>query len=376
MNSLDIVLKEIRQRPLSAALIVLALAVATATVLTVVVLNNALWNEVRKLTRDLGTNLIIFPEQAQRERYFYGTEPPTATLPQDYVDRLLALKPHVARHIVGKLLTSVRIDGRQYVLTGTAPERDVLTGGTSQLGMVISPGSVQVGALAGERLGWRVGQRVLIEGRAFRVEKVLPEVGSRDDFVIFAPLDEVQELVGKPGELTVIEALGCLCAGDYLSAVKEKTEQTLPGTRAVSLLNIATARERARQSVARVGFGLSLVVVVLGAVGGSASFLANVGHRRTEIGILMAMGCRTRRVVRLFLLKAVILGLVAGLLAFVGAAALVRALTPVLLGWRSSMPTEYVLWAGAGALVLGVLVSLPAVCRLCWLDPADVLREE
>ena len=235
MKSLDIVLKEIRQRPLSAALIVLALAVATATVLTVVVLNDSLSNEVRKLTRDMGTNLIIFPEDAQRERYFYGTEPPTATLPQDYVEQLLALKPRVARHIVGKLLTSVRIDGRQYVLTGTTSERDVLAGGTSQLGMVISPGSVQVGASAGEQLGWHVGQSVLIEGRTFSVGKVLPEVGSRDDFVIFAPLDEVQAMAGKPGELTVIEALGCLCVGDYLSVVKEKTEQALPGTRAVSL---------------------------------------------------------------------------------------------------------------------------------------------
>ena len=374
MKSLDIVLKEIRQRPLSAALIVLALAGATATVLTVVVLNDSLSNEVRKLTRDMGTNLIIFPEDAERERYFYGTEPPTATLPQEYVEQLLALKPRVARHIVGKLLTSVRIDGRRYVLTGTTSERDVLAGGTSQLGMVISPGSVQVGALAGEQLGWRVGESVLIEGRTFSVETVLPEVGSRDDFVIFAPLDEVQAMAGKPGELTVVEALGCLCAGDYLSVVKEKTEQALPGTRAVSLRSIATARIRARQSVARVGFGLSLVVVVLGAVGGSASFLANVGHRRSEVGILMAMGCRTRRVVWLFL-KAVILGLVAGLVAFAGAAALVRTLTPLLLGWRTGLPTEYVLWAGVFALALGVLVSLPAVWRLCRLDPADVLRE-
>jgi len=376
MKSLSIVLKEIRQRPLSALLIVLAVAVATATVLTVIVLNDALWNEVRKLTRDMGTNLIIFPADAEREGYFYGTEPPAATLPQDYIDDLLALKPRIARHIVGKLLTSVHIDGREYLLTGTTPERDVLGGTNSQLGMVISPGSLQVGGLAADELGWRVGQDVVVGGRTFRVEKVLPEQGSRDDFVLFAPLDEVQDLLAKPGEVSVIEALGCLCAGDYLSAVRQRLEEILPGTRVISLLNIATARVRARDSVARVGFGLALVVVVLGAVGGAASLLANVGHRRAEVGVLMAMGCPTRRVVWLFLLKAVILGLVAGLLAFAGAAALVRALTPALLGWRSSMPMEYVLWAAACALALGVLVSLPAVCRLCWLDPADVLREE
>lgn len=374
MNSFGIVLKEIRQRMLSALLILLAVAVATATVLTVVVLNKALWHEVRKLTRDMGTNLVVFPADAKRERYFYGTEPPTETLPQEYIERLLALKPGVARHMVGKLLTSVRIDGERYVLTGTGPERDTVAG-KSQLGMVIAPESVQVGAAAAEELGWSAGRSVVIEGRAFRVEKVLPESGSRDDFAIFAPLDEVQALVGKPGRLTVVEALGCLCEGDYLSTVKERIAQALPGTRVVSMRNIAVARIRARRSVARVGFGLSFVVVVLAAVGGAASFLANVGHRRTEIGILMAMGCRSRRVVWLFLLKAITLGLVAGLVGFAAAAALVRALTPVLLGWQTSLPKTYVFWSGAFALALGVVVSLPAVWRLCRLDPADVLRE-
>jgi len=355
-------------------LVVLAVAVATATVLTVVALNRALSDEVRKLTRDMGTNLLVFPKDSQLEKFFYGSEPPTETLPQAHVEKLLALEPHITRHIVSKLLTSVRIDGHEYVLTGTGPEQDTASLSESQLGMVIAPGSVQVGALAAEQLGWEVGKAILIEDRTFRVEKVLSEIGSRDDFTIFAPLGEVQEMLGQPGELSVIEALGCLCAGDYLSMVKEKIEEALPGTRVISLRNIAVARIRTRQSAARYGIVLSLVVVALSAIGGAASFLSNVGHRRTEIGILMAMGCRTRRVVWLFLLKAAVCAVVAGAVAFLVAAVLIRALTPVLTGWRAGLPAVYLLWAGAFALALGVLISLPAVWRLCRLDPADVLR--
>ena len=147
MKSLDIVLKEIRQRKLSALLVVLAVGVATATVLTVAALNRALSDEFRRLTRDMGTNLIIFPADARRDRYFYGTEPDPSTLPQEYIDALLALKPPIARHIVGRLLTSVRVEGRQYVLAGTSPEYDTAPGSKSQLGMVISPGAVHVGAV-------------------------------------------------------------------------------------------------------------------------------------------------------------------------------------------------------------------------------------
>jgi putative ABC transport system permease protein len=399
MNSLDIVLKEIRQRKVSAFLVVLAVAVATATVLTVVALNRALSDEVRKLTRDMGTNLLVFPKDSQLDRFFHGAEPPAETLPQPHIEKLLALEPPIARHIVGKLLTSVRIDGHEYVLAGTsreadfaevadAPkplwrrraalaataEQDTASLSGSQLGMVIASGSVQVGALAAEQLGWTVGEAVLIEDRAFRVEEVLLETGSRDDFTIFAPLGEVQEMLGRPGELTVIEALGCLCAGDYLSIVKERIEEVLPGTRVISLRSIAVTRVRARRSVARFSIVLSLVVVALSALAGAASFLSNVGHRRTEIGILMAMGCRTRRVVWLFLAKAVVCALSAGAVAFLAAAVLVRTLTPVLTSQHSGLPAVYLLWAGAFALALGVLASLPAVWRLCRLDPVDVLR--
>ncbi len=375
MKSLDIVLKEIRQRKLSALLVVLAVGVATATVLTVAALNRALSDKFRRLTRDMGTNLIIFPADAQRDRYFYGTEPDPSTLPQEYIDALLALKPPIARHIVGRLLTSVRVEGRQYVLAGTSPEYDTAPGSKSQLGMVISPGAVHVGAVTAEELGWREGQAVTIEDRTVQVERILPPLGSRDDFTIFAPLDEVQNMLGKPGEVSVVEALGCLCVDDYLATVKRDIEAALPNTHVVSLRSRAVARVRARQSVAAFGLVLSVVVVALSAVGGASVFLINVRERRSEIGILMAMGCQTGRIVWLFLLKGFVLAIGAALLAFVSATALIRALPPRVVGWKAGVPTEYLLWAGGFALGLGVVVSLPAVWRLCRLDPADVLRE-
>lgn len=375
MKSLEIVLKEIRQRKLSALLVVLAVGVATATVLTVAALNRALSDEFRRLTRDMGTNLIIFPADAQLERYFHGTEPDPSTLPQEYIDALLALKPPIARHIVGRLLTSVRVEGRQYVLAGTSPEYDTAPGSKSQLGMVISPGAVHVGAVAAEELGWREGQAVTIEDRTVQVERILPPLGSRDDFTIFAPLEEVQNMLAKPGEVSVVEALGCLCAGDYLATVKRDIEAALPNTHVVSLRSRALARVRVRQSVAAFGVVLSVVVVALSAVGGASVFLVNVRERRSEIGILMAMGCQTGRIVWLFLLKGLVLAIGAALLAFVSATALIRALPPRVVGWKAGVPTEYLLWAGGFALGLGVMVSLPAVWRLCRLDPADVLRE-
>ena len=374
MRSLCLVLAEIRARKLSALLVTAAVAVSAATVLCVAGLNRALSEEVRELGVDMGTNLIIFPADAERDRYFVGGDPDPRTLAESSIDTLLSLDPPVARHIVGKLMTSVEVNGTRWLLVGVSPERDTSAKSKTQLGIVISPGTVHVGFVAAEKLALNVGRSVTLGGRTFRVEKVLPEEGSQTDASIFAPLAEVQAMVGKPGRVSVVEALGCLCAGDYLSIVKRDVEQALPGTYAVSVLDRAVARKRVRDSAAEFGRILAGVVVTLAGVGAAAAFLVNVRERRTEVGILRAMGWPARRVAWLFLAKALMLGLTAGVLAFLAATGFAHLVGPRIAGGPVELPRAYLLWGLGFALVLGTVASLPAVWQLSRLDPADVLR--
>ena len=374
MRSLHLVLAEIRARKLSALLVMAAVAVSAATVLCVAGLNRALSEEVRELGVGMGTNLIIFPADAERDRYFVGGDPDPRTLAESSIDTLLSLDPPVARHIVGKLMTSVELNGTRWLLVGVSPERDTSAKSKTQLGIVISPGTVHVGFVAAEKLALNVGRSVTLGGRTFRVEKVLPEEGSQTDASIFAPLAEVQAMVGKPGRVSVVEALGCLCAGDYLSIVKRDVEQALPGTYAVSVLDRAVARKRVRDSAAEFGRILAGVVVTLAGVGAAAAFLVNVRERRTEVGILRAMGWPARRVAWLFLAKALMLGLTAGVLAFLAAAGFAHLVGPRIAGGPVELPRAYLLWGLGFALVLGTVASLPAVWQLSRLDPADVLR--
>ena len=63
------------------------------------------------------------------------------------------------------------------------------------------------------------------------------------------------------------------------------------------------------------------------------------------------------------------------MLSFLAALLLVRAIAPTVVGWPTSLELTYLPWALGFSLALGLLVSLPAVCWLTRLDPADVLRE-
>ena len=120
-------------------------------------------------------------------------------------------------------------------------------------------------------------------------------------------------------------------------------------------------------------------VVVLGAaIWVGLLSLANVRQRRTEIGLLRALGKGSGLIAWLFLGKAVLLGLLGGLLGLVGGAWLAVGLGVGVLG----VPVEH--FALPYPLLLGALLGAPAVAALASYlpmlvgltqDPAVVLRE-
>ncbi len=175
----------------------------------------------------------------------------------------------------------------------------------------------------------------------------------------------------------------------------------LPETQVLELQTQMLARAEARQRAAkeaqttveteqrnretlrreRAGFASVLVpTVLLGSTVWIAFLsLGNVRERRPEIGLLRAIGVKTRQVLGLFLGRALMIGLVGGALGYVGGV-LVASLWKE--GAMVSCATRF--WYDPGLLAM-VLVLAPLFSVLAsWLpsllaaqqDPADVLSQE
>ncbi|SIR53658.1 putative ABC transport system permease protein [Haladaptatus litoreus] len=121
--------------------------------------------------------------------------------------------------------------------------------------------------------------------------------------------------------------------------------------------------------------GIAVISLVVGSIGIANIMLVSVTERTKEIGIMKAVGAQRRDVIQLFLVEAVMLGLLGALLGTpvgVGAAYIVAGYIDVSL----TFPLEWFAIAIAVGVLVGVVAGLYPAWSAARTDPIDALRYE
>ena len=121
---------------------------------------------------------------------------------------------------------------------------------------------------------------------------------------------------------------------------------------------------------------VSLVIIVL--VGGAsiANYMyANVFERRREIGTLMALGASSSLILRMFLLKGLLLGLVGGIGGYVLGTFLAVTFGPKLAGIPVLPMPVLVLWAVGISVGIALVASCLPARNAARLDPCATFQE-
>lgn len=352
-------------------------------------------NKIRKSMKGLGFNVHIYPEsQNLSEVYEQGFA--TETMPEDYVHKLANSKVVTVNHLLPRLSQRLlwKEQNRTIVMIGIKGQVPIAHRDPKKPIMLpVKPGEVVLGYELHQSTGLKQGDEVVLNGVKLTVAKVHPQRGTMDDITAWIPLETAQSMLGKPGRINAILALGCNCATiDRLGEIRKEIGAILPGVKIIEIESKALARAEARNKVGadaaeskaavvatrkaargerkRFTAILMPLVIIAGLIGVAALSFLNTRVREGELGTLRAIGFSTGKVAGLILGRATMIGTtgasVGAILAWLLAPSLVSASPPVVL----------LLCLVVGAPVLTVAAAwLPAFAAM-QRDPLDSLRHD
>ena len=288
---------------------------------------------MRKITKGLGFNILIIPEdQDLNQMHIDGAV--SKAMPEEYVTRLASSQIVAVNHLLPCVMKKMVWPEQKVpiVLYGTRGEVPLMHADPKKpLLDAVPPGRMIVGHELARQLDLGPGAKVTLLGKSLEVIKTHEQRGTIDDSTVWLNLGEAQEMLGMENLIHAILALKCQCVGNQLSRIRAEIQGILPGTQVIErgppALARAEARNKAKETAQsslardtasririqsqREDLTAVLVPLILCACAIWIGFLAlvNVRQRREEIGILRAIGYRASQILVIFLGKALLIGL-------------------------------------------------------------------
>jgi putative ABC transport system permease protein len=222
--------------------------------------------------------------------------------------------------------------------------------------------------------------------------------GGAEDNAVLAPLSVAQQFSGHPGQfrelfvsaltkpadalaerdpktLTPTEYDRWYCS-PYVSSIGFQIEHALPGTQVRAIRRVADTEGRVLSRISTLLWIVTIAALAAAALAVAATSAATVLDRRVEIGIMKAIGASNSLVSGIFLAEQLMLAVAGGAIGYVCGAALARVLGKSVFG--SPAPVNFVLLPivlgiAAAVAIVGSLIPLR---RAAHLDPAPILKGE
>ena len=371
------------RRTSRSAFLVAALLIGVGTVVALFSITASLTDKAQADLETFGSNIAVAPKSTDVALTYGGLSVGGVTLgardlSEAVVARIDAIPAREALSVVApELVGAVDVDGRRVLMMGTNVKDQaalkswwsVDTGRLPQNGRELI-----AGAAVAERLGLQMGDYLRVNGRRFTLTGLLQPTGAQDDNLLVAELAPVQQLLRRPGRLTLVEI-----AADYAAApVEEVVRQlsaALPDAKVSASQAAVESRLHAVDQLRSFSYAVVAVVVGIEVLVVFITVMGSVSERTHEIGVFRAIGFTRRHISRLILIEAVAASTVAGLLGYLAGMGATYVAVAVL---TDGAPVDWApLFAGAAvvlAALIGALASLYPALHAGRLDPTEALR--
>ncbi|MEQ1581097.1 MAG: ABC transporter permease [Steroidobacteraceae bacterium] len=228
-----------------------------------------------------------------------------------------------------------------------------------------------------------LGQTIRVGGQRYRIVGVMESKGTTLGF-------DLDDTVYVPATL----GLALFNRSSLFEANVLYTEDAPLGEVVDSIKTVLTARHRAedftittqQQMLDSLGSVLSVLTFAVGALGSISLLVGGVGiftimiigvrERTAEIGLLRALGAEKRQILALFLIEAMFLSAVGGVLGLVAGLGIAGVLDLAVPSLPVSYAPGFIALAEILAIVIGLIAGILPAANAARLEPVNALRAE
>jgi putative ABC transport system permease protein len=406
-----------RRKLLAGVAITLGVGVATAMISVATDIGDKISRELRAY----GANLVVTPQEDTLDVQIGGVDlkPPSDGAYLNEADLPKIKGMFWRNNIVGfapMLPVSVRLshsdDTNSLTLLGTYFSKQLTFGKQDFVtGVRIThpwwkvqgawPNDNSSDVLLGEslavKLGRKTGDEIEIAGQAHRVAGILSTGGAEDNQII-APLALAQQILGKPDAVRRLYVSALTKPEDafarrdpqtlrgaeydrwycspYAASIAFQLQEAIPHSHAEQIRQVAQNEGIVLSRIKGLMLLVTLAALFASALAVSAAMATAIFERRTEVGLMKALGAGNVSVAALFFAEAFLLALIGGVVGFAGGALLARQIGRSI--FDSQIAMEPVLFPVilAIAVIVTFAGSAMAIRRAVKFDPVYALRGE
>jgi len=405
--------RQTRRKLLVAVAVTLGAAVSTA----MIGIATGIGDKISRELRNYGANLIVTPDEDALDVQIGsvnlrpasgGAYLDEAALPQIkgifWRNNIAAFAP--------ELPVNVNANGHQVTLLGTYFSKTVALGKEQFTTGAPStfpwwkvegnwPQDESTDLLIGEKLAASLnsqpGSRFELDGASYRVSGIL-STGGDEDGQIVAPLGVAQSIAGRPGKLRTIYVSALLKPEDtfarrnpdtlspserdrwyctpYPQSIAFQLQEAIPHSRAEQIRRVAQNEGNILTRIEGLMLLITLAALLTSGLAVSAAMATAMFERRTEVGLMKALGAGHFPLSMIFVTESVLITCVGGLIGFAFSALLAKELGGTIFG--SEIVVQPVLFPVVLALAIAVTFggSAVAIRRAVKYDPVLALRGE
>ena len=232
---------------------------------------------------------------------------------------------------------------------------------------------ILVGATAAKKMQLSVGSAVQVSGRELTVAGILLATGSQDDSAILAPMAFVEDLLQKPGKVSLVE-VSALCSDCPIDDLVAQISVVLPDADVQAVRQVMEQRMQVVRQFGRFAVSIFGVLTMMCGLFIFATITGAVTERRREIGVMRAIGFSGAHIIQVVLTEALILGVIAGVAGIAIAIPVLNFVIPVLTDVGTVVyDIPLILMSFGALLLLAVLSAVTPALRASRFDPVAAI---